>query len=51
LLPYPALPAGTDTIPQIEHIVVLMMENHSYDNRLGMLRRPGANGFRLAGTA
>ena len=23
------------------------MENHSYDNRLGMLRRPGANGFRL----
>ena len=46
-LPYPQLPAGTDTIPQIEHIVVLMMENHSYDNRLGMLRRPGADGFRL----
>ena len=33
-LPYPGLPAGTDTIPQIEHVVVLMMENHSYDNRL-----------------
>ena len=46
-LPYPALPEGTDTIPQIEHIVVLMMENHSYDNQLGMLRRPGADGFRL----
>jgi phospholipase C len=46
-LPYPHLPAGTDTIPQIEHIVVLMMENHSYDNRLGMLRRPGADGFRI----
>ena len=46
-LPYPRLPMGTDTIPQIEHIVVLMMENHSYDNRLGMLRRPGADGFRL----
>ena len=46
-LPYPDLTAGTDTIPQIEHIVVLMMENHSYDNRLGMLRRPGADGFRL----
>ena len=46
-LPYPDLPAGTDTIPQIEHIVVLMMENHSYDNYLGMLRRPGADGFRL----
>ena len=46
-LPYPHLPAGTDTIPQIEHIVVLMMENHSYDNRLGMLRRRDADGFRL----
>jgi phospholipase C len=46
-LPYPRLPAGTDTIPQIEHIVILMMENHSYDNRLGMLRRWGADGFRL----
>jgi len=46
-LPYPRLPAGTDTIPKIEHIVVLMMENHSYDNRLGMLRRRGADGFRL----
>ena len=46
-LPYPKLPAGTDTIPQVEHIVVLMMENHSYDNRLGMLFRPGADGFRI----
>jgi phospholipase C len=46
-LPYPHLPPGTDTIPQIEHIVVLMMENHSYDNKLGMLRRPGTDGFRL----
>jgi phospholipase C len=46
-LPYPELPAGTDTMPQIEHIVVVMMENHSYDNRLGMLRRPGARGFHL----
>ncbi len=50
-LPYPHLPAGTDTIPQIEHIVVLMMENHSYDNRLGMLNRRGADGFRLGRTA
>jgi phospholipase C len=46
-LPYPKLPAGTDTIRQIEHIVVLMMENHSYDNYLGMLQRPGADGFKL----
>jgi phospholipase C len=45
--PYPKLPVGTDTIPQIEHIVILMMENHSYDNRFGMLRRPGADGFRI----
>ena len=44
-LPYPNLPTGTDTIPKIKHIVVLMMENHSYDNRLGMLKRPGADGF------
>jgi phospholipase C len=28
---------GTDLLPQIEHIVILMMENHSYDNYLGML--------------
>src|SRR5437763_9076583 len=46
-LPYPWLPPGTDTIRRIEHIVVVMMENHSYDNHLGMLRRPGADGFRL----
>jgi phospholipase C len=46
-LPYPERPAGTDTIPQIKHIVVLMMENHSYDNKLGMLQRPGADGFQL----
>lgn len=46
-LPYPRLPEGTDTIPHIEHIVVLMMENHSYDNHLGMLRRPAADGFEL----
>lgn len=46
-LPNPRLAAGTDTIPQIKHIVVLMMENHSYDNHLGMLRRQGADGFKL----
>jgi phospholipase C len=46
-LPYPGLPEGTDTLPQIKHIVVLMMENHSYDNHLGMLGRKGADGFTL----
>ena len=35
--PRPDLPAGADLIPQIKHIVVLMMENHSYDNYLGTL--------------
>jgi phospholipase C len=46
-LPYPHLAEGTDTVPQIKNIVVLMQENHSYDNRLGMLCRPDADGFRL----
>ncbi|MFZ0089113.1 MAG: alkaline phosphatase family protein, partial [Solirubrobacteraceae bacterium] len=36
-LPFPRLPAGTRTLPEIEHIVVLMMENHSFDNLLGMV--------------
>jgi phospholipase C len=44
-LPHPRLPEGTDTMPQIEHIVVLMMENHSFDNYLGMLGR--GDGFRF----
>ncbi len=35
--PRPDLPAGADLIPQLKHIVVLMMENHSYDNYLGTL--------------
>jgi len=43
--PYPNLPEGVDTLPQIEHIVVLMMENHSFDNYLGMLGR--GDGFTL----
>jgi len=44
--PRPSLPAGTDVLPQIAHIVVLMMENHSYDNYLGMLQGRG-EGFPL----
>src|SRR5690348_13152437 len=35
--PRPSVPVGTDCLPQIKHVVVLMMENHSYDNYLGML--------------
>jgi phospholipase C len=44
--PDPSRPPGSDGLPQIEHIVVLMMENHSYDNYLGMLRDRG-DGFPL----
>jgi phospholipase C len=38
-LPHRHLPPGTETIPQIEHVVVLMMENHSFDDHFGMLGR------------
>jgi phospholipase C len=44
-LPFPHLPAGTDTMPGVEHIVVLMLENHSFDNFFGMLGR--GDGFTL----
>jgi phospholipase C len=43
--PNPTLPEGTDTIPKLEHIVIVMMENHSYDGRFGMLGR--GDGFKL----
>jgi phospholipase C len=43
--PFPQLPAGTDTLSGIKHIVVLMMENHSFDNIFGMLGR--GDGFTL----
>src|SRR6478609_164523 len=36
---------GTDLLPQIEHIVVVMQENHSYDSYFGMLGR--GDGFTL----
>jgi phospholipase C len=36
--PRPDLPEGTDLLPQIEHIVVYMQENHSYDSYFGTLR-------------
>jgi phospholipase C len=52
-LPFPNLPAGTASMPKLEHIIVLMMENHSFDNLLGMapFQVPGrehADGFALA---
>ena len=39
--PRPDVPEGTDLLPQIRHIVILMMENHSYDNYLGLLTDRG----------
>lgn len=38
-------PEGTDLLPQIEHIVIYMQENHSYDSYLGMF--PEGDGFRV----
>jgi len=43
--PYPGRPVGTDQVPKIEHIVVVMMENHSFDNILGLIGR--GDGFTL----
>ncbi len=41
-LPDPTRPAGTvDQAMPFEHIVVVMMENHSFDNLLGALARSG----------
>jgi phospholipase C len=43
--PDPSRPVGTDMLPEIKHIVVLMMENHSFDNYLGTLGK--GEGFPL----
>jgi phospholipase C len=45
--PDPSRPAGTDTLPGVDHLVVLMLENHSFDNLFGMLGR--GDGFVLDG--
>ncbi len=44
-LPYPKLAPGTDQLPEIDHFVVVMMENHSFDNILGLVGR--GDGFTL----
>ena len=50
-VPDPRRPAGTpDSANPIEHVVVVMMENHSFDNYLGMLPRrgyPGVDGLHI----
>ncbi|MGH9125637.1 MAG: alkaline phosphatase family protein [Acidimicrobiales bacterium] len=43
--PDPNLPPATDTLPGIEHVVILMLENHSFDNLFGTLGR--GDGFNL----
>jgi phospholipase C len=44
--PNVSLERGADTLPDIHHIVILMMENHSYDNYFGMMSGRG-DGFPL----
>ena len=44
-LPFPKRAAGTDQLPEIDHFVVVMMENHSFDNILGLIGR--GDGFTL----
>ncbi len=39
--PRPDQAPGTDLLPKIKHIVILMMENHSFDNYLGTLSGRG----------
>ncbi|MGZ4190596.1 MAG: alkaline phosphatase family protein [Actinomycetota bacterium] len=41
----PLSKAAVDRFPQIQHVVVLVMENHSFDNILGSLKRPGVDGL------
>ena len=48
------LPAGTPSMPELDHIVVLMMENHTFDNLLGMVGhevpgRAGVDGLTVHG--
>jgi phospholipase C len=43
--PDPARAVGTDLMPEIEHVVIVMQENHSFDSYFGMLGR--GDGFTL----
>ena len=43
--PDPSKPEGVDTLPQIEHIVIYMQENQSYDHYFGTLGK--GDGFTL----
>ncbi len=49
-LPFPDLPAGTvNTAMPIDHLIEVMMENHSFDNLIGALAqtRPAVDGLTL----
>jgi len=35
--PFPRRPEGAHSIQAVEHVLIVMMENHSFDNVLGML--------------
>jgi phospholipase C len=53
-LPFPHKPAGTPSMPEIAPIVLVMMENHSFDNLLGMVPhqvpgRRSVDGLRVRG--
>ena len=43
--PDPRRPEGVDLLPQIEHIVIYMQENHSYDSYFGM--HPRGDGYHV----
>ena len=45
-LPHPHVPPGTDMLPDVEHVVILMMENHSFDDHFGRLGR--GDGLKVA---
>jgi phospholipase C len=50
-LPFPHRRAGSESMPQIKHVVVLMMENHSFDNLLGMVPHEVAGRRKVDGLA
>jgi phospholipase C len=43
--PDPSKPLGTDTLPQIDHVIIYMQENQSYDHYFGTLAK--GDGFTL----
>jgi len=45
--PFPDRPPGTESLPAIQHVVVYMQENRSWDHYFGMLGR--GDGFALDG--